>query len=91
MTVCKDSTLTTAHTTTNYLISTTGKANSVQITTGKTKSADTRQEKRNKIEINGEQNSVNITENGSKGSIQIKQNGNNNHINISQSDGKSEK
>jgi hypothetical protein len=88
----KDSTITAADTATNWLINTNNRSNSVHITSDNrnTKSSAANQEKRNTIEISGEQNSVNITENDSNGLIQIKQNGNNNQINISKSNGKSQ-
>lgn len=80
----RDSTIIAADTVPKYLITTNGRSNSVQITSDNQKTPDPKQQKKNKIEINGESNSVNITENGSNGTIEIKQAGKQNTINITQ-------
>jgi hypothetical protein len=74
----------------NYSIHINGKSNSVQITSdnpvGESQNANSKVKNNlNALEINGEENSVNISQNGNGGKVEIKQTGNHNQINISQS------
>jgi hypothetical protein len=74
----------------NYSIHINGKSNSVQITSdnpvGESQNANSKVKNNlNALEINGEENSVNISQSGNGGKVEIKQTGNHNQINISQS------
>jgi len=77
-----------ADTITNYSININGKQNLVTIKTDSVtvqtaKSISNKTKDGNTIEINGEGNSVSVTQK-SKGKMVVTQSGNNNHINISQ-------
>lgn len=81
-----------ADTASNYSVVTSGKSNSIRITrNGRILRSGEVKQARNKIEVNGERNSVNITENGSGGTVRIQQNGNQNKINITQTNEKMDK
>lgn len=71
----------------DYSINVNGRLNSVHISSdnpsGKSLEVDPKR-KKNSVEINGEGNSVNITQGKSGGKVNIQQNGNGNQIRISQ-------